>query len=294
MRGPTSGRLPFHGWLGLGLIAVFWPLNWMLPGERTIWGFFPLWLGYCLAVDGVNVRRRGTSLLTRSAAGYVSLFLLSVPIWWLFEAINRRTRNWIYVGGERLDDLEYAFWASLSFSTVVPAVFGTAELMAGSGFVRRLHGGPALAATRAVTAGLSLTGLIMLSLLLTWPDLFYPCVWLSIVLIVEPLNSWLANRSLLEWTARRDWRPLIALCAGALVCGFFWELWNFWSYPRWVYRVPFFGFWHVFEMPLLGYLGYIPFALELFVVVHLLYGLAGRGDTSYVSGGLEAEDRAAS
>ncbi len=21
-----------HGWIGLGLLAVFWPLNWVLPG----------------------------------------------------------------------------------------------------------------------------------------------------------------------------------------------------------------------------------------------------------------------
>jgi hypothetical protein len=30
--------------------------------------------------------------------------------------------------------------------------------------------------------------------------------------------------------------------------------------------VPFVGFWHVFEMPLLGYLGYGPFAWEMFAL----------------------------
>ena len=37
-------KFPFQGWLGLSLVIVFWILNWALPGTRTHWGFFPLWL----------------------------------------------------------------------------------------------------------------------------------------------------------------------------------------------------------------------------------------------------------
>jgi hypothetical protein len=29
------------------------------------------------------------------------------------------------------------------------------------------------------------------------------------------------------------------------------------------------GFWKVFEMPILGYLGYLPFAMELFLMAQL-------------------------
>jgi hypothetical protein len=47
-------------------------------------------------------------------------------------------------------------------------------------------------------------------------------------------------------------------------------MWNFLSYPKWIYHVPFVGFLHVFEMPLLGYLGYIPFSWELFALYHLI------------------------
>ena len=42
---------PAHGWLGLGLVMVFWILNWSLSGLRTHWSFFPLWLGYFSRVD---------------------------------------------------------------------------------------------------------------------------------------------------------------------------------------------------------------------------------------------------
>ena len=44
----------------------------------------------------------------------------------------------------------------------------------------------------------------------------------------------------------------MALALGALICGFFLELWNFHSYPKWIYRPPGVEFLHLFEMPLLG------------------------------------------
>ena len=95
-------------------------------------------------------------------------------------------------------------------------------------------------------------------------------------LILEPLNRWLGREQLLEHVERGDWRPIISLGAGALVCGFFWEMWNYYSWPKWIYHTPGAQFLHVFEMPLLGYGGYVPFALELFVLRNLLWRGAPR------------------
>ena len=36
---------------------------------------------------------------TRSKRNFVLLFVVSSPIWWIFEWINRRTGNWEYIGG---------------------------------------------------------------------------------------------------------------------------------------------------------------------------------------------------
>ena len=99
-------------------------------------------------------------------------------------------------------------------------------------------------------------------------------------LILEPSNAMLGNRSLARYVAKGDWRPVLSLWVGCLICGFFWEMWNYYSYPKWVYRVPFVGFLRVFEMPLLGYGGYLPFSLELYALYHLITGLSGRGKTS--------------
>ena len=268
---------PVHGTLGLLLVAVFWGLNWGLDGLRTHWGFFPLWLGYCLSVDALVVRRTGTSLLTRGRPAYLGLFAASVPTWWLFELINARTRNWIYLDADSIGPVEYALLASLSFSTVIPAVFGTAELAASFGWVRRLGPGPRIAPTAGTLRLILVLGVVLLVLTLAGPRFFFPGVWLSGFFIVEPVNARLGFRSLLETTARRDWRPVVALWVGVLICGFFWELWNYWSFPKWIYRVPFVDFARIFEMPLLGYGGYLPFALELFAIYHLLTGILGYG-----------------
>src|SRR5918996_4490713 len=134
-------RFTLHGWLGLSLIIIFWILNWMLTGPRTHWGFFPMWLGYCLTIDALVYRRTGTSLLTRDWRKYVGLFFVSAPVWWIFELLNLRTQNWMYIGAEIFSPLQYAFWTTLSFTTVIPAVFGSAEFFASFEFLKRLRRG---------------------------------------------------------------------------------------------------------------------------------------------------------
>jgi hypothetical protein len=276
MRSTTQNRpWPIHGAIGLALIALFWALNWCLTGLRTHLCFFPLWLGYCLAVDALVLLRKGSSLLTRSPGRYAGLFLLSIPGWWLFELINARTGNWYYEGKAFFSDLEYAVLASCSFSTVMPAVFGTAELVSTLGWLRRIGRGPQIAPTPRVLCAFFVTGWAMLSLLLLWPNLFYPFVWLAVYFILAPINVWLGNRSLSAHTAEGDWRPVLALWTGCLICALFWEMWNFYSYPKWVYHVPYVDWLRVFEMPLLGYGGYLPFSLELYALYHLIAGLLG-------------------
>ncbi|HEX9012054.1 MAG TPA: hypothetical protein VF813_01010 [Anaerolineaceae bacterium] len=270
-----KARFARHGWIGLALIGVFWPLNWLMPGMRTLWAFFPLWLGYCLTVDALVLRTRGTSLLARSGWGYLGLFLISAPAWWLFEALNQRIQNWVYLGSAGLTPLSYFLFATLNFSVVIPAVFGAAELAAGAKFIREMKPWLVIRGDRKTMAFFFLLGWVMLGLMLAWPRYFFPFAWLSVLFILEPVNVWLGNFSLTQWTSRGDWRPVVSLFLGGLLTGFFWEMWNYFAYPKWIYQVPGVSFLHIFEMPLLGYLGYFPFALELFALYHLVMGFLG-------------------
>jgi hypothetical protein len=168
-------RLPgfaVQGRVGLLLVAVCWPLNWTLPGQRTAYLFFPLWLGYILVVDALVYRRTGSSLWTRSRRGFALLFLLSAPAWWLFEVINNRTGNWEYLGGGGFTPLEYNALSTLSFSTVMPAVFETAELARTFRWVKSLRPCGRVPDTLRVNGVLWLIGVTMLVSTLLWPHFF--------------------------------------------------------------------------------------------------------------------------
>jgi hypothetical protein len=279
---PKRNRFPIHGWPGLALLVCAWILNWSLTGLRTQFLFFPLWLGYCLLVDALVYLRKGTSLLARSWKQYLGLFLISMPGWWLFEIFNRRLGDWYYQGAEVFSPFQSWFWATLNFSTVIPAVFSSAELAGSFSWVKKIGRGPAIPLNRRTTISFFCAGWIMLVLMLLFPSLFFPFVWLSVYFILEPVNVWSGNRSLTSHTAQGDWRPVLALWAGVLLTAFFWEMWNYYSYPKWVYHVPWGNSLHIFEMPLLGYGGYLPFALELFALVHLIYGFLGQKKSTYI------------
>ena len=55
---------------------------------------------------------------------------------------------------------------------------------------------------------------------------------------------------------------------------------NYFAITQWVYTLPVLGFAKVFEMPLLGFLGFPPFALESAVMYNFLIALDERVLTS--------------
>jgi hypothetical protein len=278
----SNAKFPLYAWAGLFLMGISWFFNWRLDGLRTHYLFFPLWLGYCLTVDGLVLRRSGTSLLHRSWKRYIGLFVISAPAWWLFELLNLRAQNWFYLGRESFTNLSYSAFSTLSFSTVMPAVFGTAELASTFGFIRRAK--PFLRVptqNRHILAYL-LIGIAMLALVLLFPLYFYPLLWASVYFLIEPINVRLGNRSLLDFVKTGDWRPVWSLWLGCLACGFFWEMWNYFSFPKWIYHTPHVQFAHIFEMPLLGYSGYLPFSMELFALYNLATFIIERKKNSYL------------
>jgi hypothetical protein len=179
------------------------------------------------------------------------------------------------LGRENFTNLSFFLLSSISFSTVIPAVFGTAELISTMNWLKRLPKGPKIKPTPAVLLAFFFIGLAMLSAMIIWPKAFFPLIWLSFYFLLAPINVWLGNRSLSEYTAVGNWKPAVALWLGTLVCGFFWEMWNIYAFPKWIYHVPPFEFLYVFEMPLIGYGGYLPFGLELFAFYQLVVGLLG-------------------
>ncbi|MGH2628877.1 MAG: hypothetical protein ACRDHY_19740, partial [Anaerolineales bacterium] len=197
-------------------------------------------------------------------------------------AYNLHLRNWTYHGlpeAAWVRDVGY-FW---SFATIMPGVFISAALIE-TVFLRRLPMPDPRSATPPTAAARGMAfvlGAAMVTLPLAAPPeaaayLFAP-VWIGFVPLLDPVNQRLGGESLWAGWRAGDRRPAIALLAGGLVCGFFWEWWNFQALraggAHWAYLVPgplrildlHFG-----QMPLLGLLGFPPFALELFVIYQFL------------------------
>jgi hypothetical protein len=267
---------PWWGWAGVVLGIVAWVLAW----SRFEWfaglqhfTFSPLWFAYILVVNALTYRRTGHCMLRDRPVTLFKLFVLSAVFWWYFEYLNRFVQNWYYVGCDGLTELQYFLFASLPFSTVLPAVLGTYELLdsygkAGAGldsFVQLKVGKPRLVASISLAvsgAGLALIGV--------FPDFLYPLLWLSPLLIIVSVQSLGGRKTVLSSVAQGKWRKIYLLACAALVCGMFWEMWNIFSYAKWIYDVPFVGEFRLFEMPVLGYAGYLPFGLECAVIAELV------------------------
>jgi hypothetical protein len=71
-------------------------------------------------------------------------------------------------------------------------------------------------------------------------------------------------------------RNLYLLLLSGLLCGILWECWNFWAGSKWLYTIPYLGFLKIFEMPILGFFGFPPFAVACYVMVNTCFHLADR------------------
>jgi len=236
--------------------------------------YFPfVWLGLILLLDGATQLQTGRSLLLHARASFLAMFPVSVAFWWLFELLNQAVHNWMYVGAERYSGIAYVAFASLDFSTVLPAVWVSALA------VRTLlpHVSARKLATRVVPrwvlVGMVIVGILSVLLAVTYPTYAFGAVWLCMFFLLDPINHVLGRPSMIGAIWRREWRLPISFALGTLFCGFFWEGWNFWSMPKWTYAIPYVDHWKIFEMPLLGWSGYLPFGLELFAMTNFVFPL---------------------
>ena len=277
-----SRSLPPQLIIGLALIAIAWPLAWYGPVSFSRYTFFPLWLGYILTVDGITFVRAGTSLLARNRRRFALLFAFSVPLWWAFEFANDFLQNWQYELTREYAPLTYAAVATIAFSTVMPAVFVTAEMWRTFPVFNREWRWIRISPSRTGLIAISLTGLAMFIASLVFPDVAFPLVWIGLFLFIDVINAFIGGKSITEQVANRRWDTVLVLFAAGLTCGFFWEMWNINSSPKWTYDVPHVGFLKIFEMPILGYGGYLPFALEIYAVYHLLHTIIFRRRDTYL------------
>ena len=224
--------------------------------------FFPLaWWSYILVVDGWVYRHRGESLLISYPGRLAFLSLWSVVFWSLFEVLNFRLQNWHYVGLPENTPVRWAGYAA-AFATVVPALLETADLLE-TGWLRPVSVAPLMRSGRIICGGIGVASLVLPVL---WPTLFFPLVWGAPLFLFDPVNELWGGQSLLSDWRSGTLRRVSLLMTSGLLCGILWEFWNVCAKAHWVYTVPGLDGWKIFEMPAIGYLGFLPFALSAFVL----------------------------
>ncbi len=263
----SGRRLPLYGWAGIGIIAV---AEWLL--FRRVW-FVTIymtpvcWTGYILAADAAVFSLRGESRLRSRPAGLLAMALTSIPLWLIFEAYNVRLENWTYVG------LPLNWWLAAlgygwSFATIVPALLVTADWIEALGiFTGRARPRKPSAATGKVfiLAG-ALMALLPVLLPRTLAPYLFGLVWLAFAFLLEPINARLGLPSILRDLAEGRRARFHSLLSAGWLCGWLWEFWNYWAAAKWVYIFPIFQQAKIFEMPIPGYVGFLPFAVECFAM----------------------------
>jgi hypothetical protein len=283
-----------HGWAGLGIVIgaealLFW-------GNALVGRWFTpiVWTGYLLFMDAVVSRLSSRSYLTTHRVDGVLVALASIAGWWLFEWYNA-PRFWrggadaagIWWQYHRMEPnlLLRRVGYDWSFATIFPALFLTAAALRASLFSRvRVRPWqptpPFLRAAIAVGAVASVLPFLVVS---PW---LIPLVWLGLVFLLEPLNARAGRPSWLADLGRGDASLLVSLLASGAICGLLWEFWNYWAITKWTYTEPYLGEVKLFEMPIIGYVAFLPFALECHAMYHWVRGWfvpdggsrAGEGD----------------
>jgi hypothetical protein len=274
----------WHGWIGLGIIAAAEAL--LVGGHPAVGRWFTpiVWTGYVLLVDALVARATGRSYLTTDRAELLLVAVASIGCWWLFEwydaprfwrgGADRAGLWWQYQGLEPDPWLRRVGY-DWSFATIFPALFLTASLLRprfARARVKPWRPSPAL-----LRASIALGAVFVVLPLLVVSAWLVPLVWTGFALLLEPLNYRRGRPSWLGALTRGDASLMLALLAAGAVCGVLWEFWNYWALTKWTYTVPYLGDVKVFEMPVLGYLGFPPFALECYAMYHWLRGALGWG-----------------
>ena len=275
----SKKRFAPYGYLGLAVIVLAEVL--LFAGNDLVGHWFTpvVWTGYILFVDASVYKFAGRSLLMTDRLEFVIIAVVSIGCWWLFEWYNspRFWKSdleiwWHYHNLEPnlfLRRVGYD-WA---FATISPAMLATADVFAITLFKRQTSRAR-LRFSKPVLIAIVFAGLAGAVVPLAFPsEWFAPVVWLAFILLLDPINYLRGQPSIFGDLARGDWRRLWALLASGFVCGLLWEFWNYWAISKWTYTVPFFGSVKLFEMPVLGFLGFPPFAVECWVMYIFLRSL---------------------
>jgi len=261
-------EFPFHGIFGILLLIVSEILLFQKVDPFYSWFYCFSWWSYILILDAVIYYLKANSLIINRTKEFFLLIPWSIFIWLIFEAANLSLENWYYINLPH-SMVERWLGYGVAYATVLPAIFETTELLETLRVFKN-------ASTKRIIfspTGLQIfiaIGTFCLITSLVIPQYFFPLIWLGFTFLLEPFLYRFGGRSLLRDLEDGKPRKIYLLLIAGLGCGFLWEFWNYWARSKWIYTVPFFEELKGFEMPLLGFLGFPPFAVQAYVMYNFV------------------------
>ncbi len=273
----VDSLMPVYGYIGLFIIILAEILLFLKVKIIGIY-FTPIvWTGYILFIDALNFKVYKSSFIKNRTSEFFIMLPWSIICWLIFEAYNFHLKNWYYVG---LPESAIArvigyLW---SFATIFPAVLETAY------FVKPIFEKINKKPSKITNAKLSIyfmLGVIFLVVPLILPSeissYLFALVWVGFAFLLEPVNYKLGGDSLFREFENGKVATLLSLFLSGLICGLLWEFWNYWAIGKWIYTVPIpFAGPKIFEMPLLGFLGFPAFAVEVYSMQNFLITILRR------------------
>lgn len=276
----SKRKLPWWFYLGLVLNVFFWWMMWtgsFILGDVIYIAYTPMFWGLILLLDGlVYFRTGGKSYAATRPSLLIVSGIFSMFAWAYFEYFDYFVlSNWYYEDVPPFSQLTVIAIFFLAYSTVWPVVFEWYALLnTFPKFVARYQNGPKVKLNGTV---LIILGVIVTAGFTAFPNFMFWGVWIGPMAVVLGqlirMNIWTPVADM----AQGNWSPALLVALGTMLNGFLWELWNHGSKvlpdvtpnPNiiWLYDIPYVNVIHLFsEMPLLGYFGYLPFGLFVWIM----------------------------
>jgi len=276
-----KAKLPWWFWLGLivnlsAWIAMWAQFEWLGPAVHFT--FVPLWWGFILVLDGIVYRRNGgRSILATDLRWMAGLVITSVLFWFLFEYYDYFVlENWYYPNDKILTKVGYRIWFSLCYTTVWPAIFEFYFLLRTFKPMRtRWTGGRGIMLSPTVAAGILILGLLVTFGVGALPHLLFFGVWVGPLILTTGALALAGYWTPFHPVEKGDWTLIALFGLSGFLNGIFWEGWNFMTRSDnplapanpsyWKYEIPYVNVAHIFEMPAIGFVGYVPFGVMALV-----------------------------
>jgi len=275
----VRGPLPRWFWINLAI----WSLSLIL-----LWGRFEgitwflkfvdiaLWWSFSFMIDGwVYSRTGGKSLWATRPRELMGIAVASILGWMIFEYINFFVHyNWYYPISQQIPSAEFLCYSMLASSAVFPISFEFYSLFnTFDGFKNKYSLGPKIQLPKWLRVSTFMLCLAVLVFMSFYPDEMFFAIWIAplamLALLLDGLKIWTP----FTLVKQGDWSPLLLIALSWVAAGLCVECWNYFSAAHpdgglvttntfyWAYSVPYVNVAHIFEMPVLGYLGYLPYGI---------------------------------